>query len=134
MKEKKEKGATKHNAPFLYSGNLLDTLHAPPEEPLSGLDEAVRGPPRELVGRDKRIRVQLGSVRSARLREGEDGTRPNVPEGSAIEYVAQRPAALEALDEECPDRSDGNTSHANGVKFGVRPKEICVDVSVHIKY
>ena len=84
------------------------------------------------MGRDKRIRVQFGSVRSARLREGEDGTRPNVPEGSAIEYVAQRPAAREVLDEECPDRSDGNTSRASRVEVEVRLKEICGDVSVHI--
>ena len=83
---------------------------------MNGLDEAVGGPPCELVGRDKRIRVQFGSVRSARLREGEDGTRPNVPDGSTIECVAQRLAAREALDEECPDRGDGNTSRASGVE------------------
>ena len=126
--EGEESSETQRTIPVLgQSRHVFDTLHAPPEEFLDGLDEAVRGPPCELVERDERVRVQFRSVGSTRLREGEGGTRPNVPEGNAIECVARRPDAREALDEERPERGNGNMSRTSGVEFGLRLEIICGD-------
>ena len=102
---------------------MLDTLHVPLEDFVDGVDEAVCGPPCELMEQDERVWVQFRSAESTWLHEGEGGTAKH-PQGNAVECVARKPDAQEALDEGC---SDGNMSRISGVEFGLRLKEICGD-------
>ena len=59
MREKKgeESSETQRTIPILgQPRHILDTLHVPLEEFVDGIDEAVCGPPCELMERDEHVR------------------------------------------------------------------------------